>query len=220
MPARRFRARRARPMPKCQLSALKSAAVGVSPPSGSPAPAAPARRNFRGTSLVHLDREVRAIQREIARSKYRGRFSVETSWAAQPLDLLQELRVLKPAIVHFAGHGDGTGLAFEGPDGDTQWVSAQGLGGCIFRRRKVRESSSSKCLPQRAARKAARPGSRLCRSYGRGNPRFRGPKLLRGILWSLGGERTRRGRLATGLCSDQLARAPRKGAAPIVEPCK
>src|SRR5262245_36953384 len=35
----------------------------------------------------------------------RDRFEFVTRWAVQPLDLLHHLRKLKPAVVHFSGHG-------------------------------------------------------------------------------------------------------------------
>jgi nucleoside phosphorylase len=111
--------------------------------------------NPTGTSPLALGEEVRAIQAELERSGYRDCFALETRWAAQPLDLLRELRRLKPTVVHFSGHGGpspvGTratsrapsrdvsadagpydnepqrGLFFQGPDGRAQVVTAQAL---------------------------------------------------------------------------------------------
>jgi nucleoside phosphorylase len=111
--------------------------------------------NPTGTSQRALGEEARAIQAEIERSGYRDCFELETRWAAQPLDLLRELRKLKPTVVHFSGHGGpspagmGTtsltpsrgmvadagphdherqrGLFFQGPDGRAQVVTAQAL---------------------------------------------------------------------------------------------
>ena len=57
------------------------------------------------TDRLALDREARAIHVELKRSGYRDRFEFVTRWAAEPLDLLRELRELKPTIVHFSGHG-------------------------------------------------------------------------------------------------------------------
>src|SRR5215471_11188027 len=59
----------------------------------------------RDTGRLALDREARAIHLELKRSGYRDRFDFVTRWAAEPLDLLRELRELKPSIVHFSGHG-------------------------------------------------------------------------------------------------------------------
>src|SRR5215813_8064778 len=61
--------------------------------------------NPRDTGRLALDREARAILVELKRSGYRDRFDFVTRWAAEPLDLLRELRELKPTIVHFSGYG-------------------------------------------------------------------------------------------------------------------
>src|SRR5215470_10494024 len=60
--------------------------------------------NPRDTGRLALDREARSIHLELRRSGYRDRFEFVTRWAAEPLDLLRELRELKPTIVHFSGH--------------------------------------------------------------------------------------------------------------------
>jgi len=94
-----------------------------------------------GTDSRALDREARAIQVELERSGFRDCFELVTRWAAEPLDLLRELRKLKPTVVHFSGHGvsgaagepghDGDGprhgLFFQGPDGRPQVVSTEAL---------------------------------------------------------------------------------------------
>lgn len=61
--------------------------------------------NPSDTDRLALDREAHAIQVELERSGHRERFEFVTRWAAQPLDLLRELRKLKPTVVHFSGHG-------------------------------------------------------------------------------------------------------------------
>jgi hypothetical protein len=72
--------------------------------------------NPLGTDPRALDREARAIQVELERSGFRDRFELVTRWAAEPLDLLRELRKLKPTVVHFSGHGgqDVVGSAWPG----------------------------------------------------------------------------------------------------------
>jgi hypothetical protein len=86
-----------------------------------------------GTDQRALDREARAIQSELERSGFRDSFELETRWAAEPLDLLRELRKLKPTVVHFSGcgsPGDGAaehGLFFQGADGRPQLVSTRAL---------------------------------------------------------------------------------------------
>jgi hypothetical protein len=111
--------------------------------------------NPHGTDPRALDREAHAIQVELERSGHRDRFELVTRWAAEPLDLLRELRKLRPTVVHFSGrgghlvpsghHAGGTparevvgeghrdreeprdGLFFQGPDGQARWVSPQAL---------------------------------------------------------------------------------------------
>jgi hypothetical protein len=108
--------------------------------------------NPLGTDRVALDREAHAIQVELERSGFRDRFELVTRWAAEPLDLLRELRKLKPTVVHFSGHGTAgvaghapgpeshrdiepghiggdprPGLFFQGPDGGPQLVSTEAL---------------------------------------------------------------------------------------------
>jgi hypothetical protein len=85
--------------------------------------------NPGGTDRLVLDREARAIQKELEGAGYRDCFEFETRWAVEPLDLLRELRKLKPAVVHFSGHGgeQRDGLFFQGADGRVQFVSAQAI---------------------------------------------------------------------------------------------
>ncbi|TMQ19355.1 MAG: CHAT domain-containing protein [Deltaproteobacteria bacterium] len=108
--------------------------------------------NPAGTPHLALDQEARAIQAELERSGHRDQFDLVTRWAAQPLDLLRELRKLRPTIVHFSGHGGSEsgipragvrrdvgdvpgssesqlrhGLFFQGPDGRPQLVSTEAL---------------------------------------------------------------------------------------------
>jgi hypothetical protein len=113
--------------------------VGPRPAGGAAAPAArpaaPAGKHtivflaanpIRDDQLA-LDREAREIQIELERSGYRDRFEFVTRWAVQPLDLLRELRKLKPTVVHFSGHGGKPGLYFQGENGAPALVSADAL---------------------------------------------------------------------------------------------
>lgn len=74
-----------------------------------------------------LDQEASAIHKELKRSDHRDRFELVTRWAAEPLDLLRELRELKPTIVHFCGHGGKNGLWFQAPSGDPRAVSPDAI---------------------------------------------------------------------------------------------
>lgn len=62
-----------------------------------------------GTDAQALEHEAHSIQVELERGG-REFFEFQSRWAVEPLDLLRELRRLKPAVVHFSGHG-GRGLA-------------------------------------------------------------------------------------------------------------
>jgi hypothetical protein len=85
--------------------------------------------NPTGASPLALGEEARAIQVELERSGYRDCFELETRWAVQPLDLLRELRKLKPTVVHFSGHGGlspvSTGVTGRRPSRDV--IAAAGL---------------------------------------------------------------------------------------------
>lgn len=108
--------------------------------------------NPRGSNPLALDREARDIHVELERSGCRDQFEFVTRWAVEPLDLLRELRKLRPTVVHFSGHGqkgpaapsgdavrrdivDGLGpaqagpggLYFQAPDGGAQLVSSAAI---------------------------------------------------------------------------------------------
>jgi hypothetical protein len=112
--------------------------------------------NPAGTDRIALDREAHDIHAELERSGHRDRFEFVTRWAVEPLDLLRELRKLRPTVVHFSGHGGRTsgaprseplrrdvvaggaaaaddredgqdGLFFQGSNGRAQFVSASAL---------------------------------------------------------------------------------------------
>jgi hypothetical protein len=80
-----------------------------------------------GTDPRALDQEAHSIRAELKRSGYRDRFQLETRWAVQPLDLLRELRELRPAVVHFSGQGGPDGLFFQAADGRAQVVSPEAI---------------------------------------------------------------------------------------------
>jgi hypothetical protein len=79
--------------------------------------------NPRGADSHIHEREERSIRDELKRSGDRSRFELATRRAAEPLDLLRELRELRPAVVHFSGRGGRDGLFFQTADGRAQIVS-------------------------------------------------------------------------------------------------
>lgn len=79
------------------------------------------------TDSLALAEEARTIQDEIDRRGHTGCFAFEPRLAAQPHDLLRHLRALRPAIVHFSGHGHEDGLLFQGVDGLPIAVPAEAI---------------------------------------------------------------------------------------------
>jgi len=104
--------------------------------------------NPRGTAPLALAQEARAIHHELERARHRDSFHFATRWAVQPLDLLHDLRALRPTVLHFSGHGgsaapsagaghrdlvvpdadrDLAGLFMHGSDGGAHRVSGEAI---------------------------------------------------------------------------------------------
>jgi WD40 repeat protein len=83
--------------------------------------------NPSGTDRRALDREARSIWTELKGCGHRERFQLETRWAAESLDLLRALRELRPAVVHFSGHGGRDGVVFQAADGGAQVVPTEAI---------------------------------------------------------------------------------------------
>src|SRR5579862_7350129 len=73
--------------------------------------------NPRGTSSLRLGEEDRTIQECVRRSKNRDNLSLIIHHAATVDDIRRALLDNDYEIVHFSGHGTGTGLAFEDNSG-------------------------------------------------------------------------------------------------------
>jgi len=71
------------------------------------------------TSQLRLGEEIRSIQAELERTKYRDRLELVSHWAVRVGDLSRTLLDHKPQIVHFSGHGQGQ------PTAQTQSTSRQ-----------------------------------------------------------------------------------------------
>lgn len=80
-----------------------------------------------GQHPLRLDREVGHIQRRFRETKERD--SIRFSWrlAARSAELVQYLNEDEPDIVHFSGHSDAHGLAFEDANGRTKVLDAAQL---------------------------------------------------------------------------------------------
>lgn len=80
------------------------------------------------TSHLRLDEEARSILEMIRKSKHRDSVNFETRWATRPLDILQAINELNPAVIHFSGHGAETGeLVLENSDGTAKLVRKEAI---------------------------------------------------------------------------------------------
>lgn len=76
---------------------------------------------------LRADKEIKAIEEELERSKNRNKFRIIPKLAVTPDDLIRVLQEEEPEIVHFCGHGQETGLVFENESGAAQTVRAEAL---------------------------------------------------------------------------------------------
>lgn len=76
---------------------------------------------------LRLDRETREIERRVRSSDYREAIYFESRMARQLPDLIQDLNEVKPAVVHFSGHGSEAELFFEDEDGKSHTLDNEML---------------------------------------------------------------------------------------------
>lgn len=77
---------------------------------------------------LRLDEEVRSIQEMIRKSEHRDVVKLESRWAVRPLDVLQAINEVDPAIVHFSGHGsDQDEIVFQDESGNSKVVSLDAI---------------------------------------------------------------------------------------------
>ena len=67
------------------------------------------RRIQKGTQPLRLDEEAKKINQGLERAKNRDQFQFVIKWAVTDDDLRRALLDHKPEIVHFSGHGTGSG---------------------------------------------------------------------------------------------------------------
>lgn len=61
---------------------------------------------------LHLDQEARRVDEALRRGRLGERFRLDQHWAVRAADLLDTLLRHRPAVVHFAGHGDAQGQLY------------------------------------------------------------------------------------------------------------
>jgi hypothetical protein len=100
--------------------------------------------NPRGTDLLRLGTEERALRQSIQLAGHRDRFDVEALHAATVDDLRRALIAKARTIVHFSGHGKEDGLRFEDEHGNELIPDPTALGS-LLRRRGVETVVLSAC---------------------------------------------------------------------------
>jgi hypothetical protein len=86
--------------------------------------------NPTNTGRLRLDKEFREIAEGLKRANERKRFDLIPNLAVRVEDLRRALLDNSPAIVHFAGHGDGTdGIFTENDQGEAYGVPNEALAG-------------------------------------------------------------------------------------------
>lgn len=84
--------------------------------------------NPKGTSRLHLDKEIRDISEGIQLSRLRDWFKLEQRLAVRTRDVQRAMLDVAPQIVHFSGHGAGEkGLIFEDEAGQAKFVDDKAL---------------------------------------------------------------------------------------------
>lgn len=78
---------------------------------------------------LRLDQEYRAIKEVLLDSSGRDRFDINLLSATQDSDFQRELLNYKPHVVHFSGHGEEHGLAFDAGDDTSRWIGNETLVG-------------------------------------------------------------------------------------------
>ena len=64
-------------------------------------------------NFLRVDVEVREVRQAVRKSTHRDLIEINHLPAATPEDLLDGLNDIRPHVVHFSGHGDGTSLLFD-----------------------------------------------------------------------------------------------------------
>jgi len=77
---------------------------------------------------LRLDEEIHNISEMIRKSEHRDSVELVSAWAVRPLDILQELNIHEPAIVHFSGHGSSNDeLVLQDNNGKTKLILKEAI---------------------------------------------------------------------------------------------
>lgn len=84
-----------------------------------------------GTTRVALDEECAATERELRMTPGCDDLEFRARWAVTVDDVMRALNELRPAIVHFSGHGNAAGIVLQDPDRNAHPVTGDVLAGMI-----------------------------------------------------------------------------------------
>lgn len=76
---------------------------------------------------LRIDEEFREVLDALKPAIKRGEYAIQQRWSTRFQDLHQALLDLKPAIVHFSGHGSKQGLLFEDNQGNGHTVGGEAI---------------------------------------------------------------------------------------------
>jgi hypothetical protein len=83
--------------------------------------------NPKDSTRLRVDEEIREIETALKLSKERDNFILSSKWAVTPAILQQAILDENPDVVHFSGHGTGTGILLEDRSGNSKIVSESAL---------------------------------------------------------------------------------------------
>ncbi|MBF2089470.1 MAG: CHAT domain-containing protein [Synechococcales cyanobacterium K44_A2020_017] len=83
--------------------------------------------NPKNTLRLRLDQEVREIYNGLQRAQRKDEFILRQQWASRPIDIRRAMLDHNPIIVHFCGHGEEDGIAFEDELGYARIVKTEAL---------------------------------------------------------------------------------------------
>lgn len=90
--------------------------------------------NPSDSTPLHLDEEVRAIDRAITMAHLGSRCELCQKWAVRVADLQGYLLAVKPQVLHFSGHGSADrSILLQGDDGASRPVAAERLARLLAR---------------------------------------------------------------------------------------
>ncbi|MEZ5044140.1 MAG: CHAT domain-containing protein [Saprospiraceae bacterium] len=83
--------------------------------------------NPEQTARLRLDEEMRDIEEELRKAKFRDKFTIVKKNAARIGELQDGLLDYNPDIIHFSGHGTNQGIILHGPENTNMTVNNESL---------------------------------------------------------------------------------------------